>query len=116
MNNEKGFPWMPVLIGVGCLSILCLCVLVVGGGAAYYSFQKTGLPGIFEPNATATSEATLEIATPEIIEDFSPTEESFKPLATEPSESAPLTGQQSVDEDYLFDDFSSDAMGWPVFD
>ncbi|MBI3160512.1 MAG: hypothetical protein HYZ26_13020 [Chloroflexi bacterium] len=47
----------------------------------------------------------------------SPTEEAASaPTPIPETGEQGLTGQQSVDEYRLFDDFSSEALGWPVYD
>jgi hypothetical protein len=90
MNEQKSFPWLPVLLGVGCVSALCIGVLLVGGGATYFITRRSeGQP----------------------ISEVFVTEEPSAP----PSASG-LTGNQQLEEHALYDDFSSDALGWPVYD
>ena len=111
MNTKRGFPWWGVALVVGCVCILCVGVLGLGGVA--YFFQVTSepptpvfvspIPPIF------TEQPTITIA-PEITE---PTlSATVQPPATGPS----LTGSQEANEYRIYDDFSSDALGWPVFD
>lgn len=79
MDKQKSFPWLYVILGIGCLGILCVGVLAVGGGAALLLTQRS------------------EIA---------------EPTTSQPN----LTGNQYLDESSMFDDFSSQALGWSVFD
>jgi hypothetical protein len=80
MAEHRGFPWLPVLLGVGCVGVVCIGVIVAGGGAAILLSQK---------------------ATPSV--------EAVSPAPG-------LTGDQRLDDFSLFDDFSSEALGWPVYD
>jgi hypothetical protein len=108
MTEQKHFPWLAVILGVGCVGILCVGVLVVGGGAALFLTQQSASPSIPEPVVT------VQISTPETLPDATQT---VPPPATAQSDSAPtLTGDQRLDDHSLYDDFSSDALGWPIFD
>ena len=107
MTEGKRFPWLAVILGVGCVGILCI-VLVVGGGAAFFLTRRTVSP------STPEAAVTVEVEAPEELPDASQT---ASPPATEVTDSGPtLTGDQRLDDQSLFDDFSSDALGWPVRD
>ncbi len=41
MSQPKKFPWLIVLLVVGALGILCIGVLVVGGGAIFLFSQRS---------------------------------------------------------------------------
>ena len=109
MNKKRNFPWWGIVLAVGCACVVCVGVLGLGG--AVYYFQLTS-----EPPA------------PEFVSPIPPidTEQpTIAPDAQEPTPSATagapasgpnLTGGQEAGEYRIFDDFSSDALGWPVFD
>jgi hypothetical protein len=112
MTEQKRFPWLTVILGVGCVSVICIGVLVVGGGAALFLTQTTASSS--GPEAVVTVEIQIPTSLPE------PT--TISPLTIEPTIVEPtapvtsLTGDQRMDDHSLFDDFSSEALGWPVFD
>jgi hypothetical protein len=112
MNEGKRFPWLAVILGVGCVGVLCLGVLVVGSGA-FFLTQRSASPSL--PGPVATVEVIVEMsATPEILPEATQT---VPPSATAQSDSSPtLTGDQRLDDHSLFDDFSSEALGWPIYD
>ena len=111
MTEKKQFPWLAVIIGVGCVGILCIGVLVVGGGAAFFLTQRTASsPG---PEAVVTVEVEMATVMPE------PTDIPTIEPTTVIEPTAPgllLTGDQRLDDHSLYDDFSSDALRWPVYD
>lgn len=96
-----------MILGVGCLSILCITALVVGG-YAYYQNLTTGVPAALEPIIIEVS------ATPEIVPTV--TQSIPSPVPTPTDSGLTLTGDQRLDDHSLYDDFSSDALMWPVFD
>ena len=109
MNTKRSFPWWGVALIVGCVCVLCVGVLGLGG-IAYFSL--------------ATSEPPIsEFASP--IPPIFTEPPTMAPDIPEPTLSAPaeapatgpgLTGSQEANEYRIFDDFSSDALGWPLFD
>ena len=104
MNTNRSFPWWGVALGIGCVGLLCIGILGVGG-LAYFSVQKSSTQ--LAPEAVSTIPLLLTQAA----------SSSAIPLLPEPTSSrSALTGSQQVDEDRLYDDFSSDALGWPVYD
>jgi hypothetical protein len=107
MTEGKRFPWLAVILGVGCVGILCVGVLVFGGGA-FFLTQRSESPSMSEPVVTQVivPEETLPTAT---LTAPSPT-----PAPTETGLS--LTGEQRLDDNSIFDDFSSEALGWPIYD
>ena len=109
MIEQKRFPWLAVILGVGCLGVICAGVLLIGGGAAFFLTQRTVPPSVPEPVVT------VQVVTSEALPEATQT---VPPSATVPAEeSGPaLTGYQYVDDYSLYDDFSSDALLWPVFD
>ena len=40
MAKQRSTPWLAILLGLGCVGILCIGVLILGGGAAYYLTQN----------------------------------------------------------------------------
>jgi len=108
MAEQRRFPWLAVILGVGCLGILCIGILVVGGGAAYFLAQETAIPSVPEPMFTVP----VEVLEPTVV--LIPI---IEPTSVDPSTFGPtLTGNQSLDIQSFFDDFSSEALGWSVFD
>lgn len=108
MTAQKHFPWLAIILGAGCVGVLCIGFLVIGGGAALFLTQRSASPSIPEPVVT------VQVVTPGPLQE--PTQ-LVPPPATAQSDFGPtLTGDQRVDDHSLYDDFSSDALGWPVFD
>jgi hypothetical protein len=108
VTEQKRFPWLAVILGVGCVGILCVGFLVVGGGAAFFLTQRSTSPSMPEPVVT------VQVLPPETLPE--PTQ-PVPPPATIPTDSAPtLTGEQRRDAHSLYDDFSSDALMWPTID
>lgn len=94
MNEKKNFPWWGVALGVGCICIFCVGVLGVGA-FTYAYLNKSPLPLL----------------------SFNQLEPTIAPVIPEPGTSRPsLTGNQQLDEYYFYDDFSSEALAWPVYD
>lgn len=131
MAKQRSTPWLAILLGLGCVGILCIGILAFGGGVAYYLAQNSN------SGFTPTQVSNLDVVTPQptslpsiVPHPVQPTNRpspTVEPSQVEPtqSESTPieptqsgstLTGNQRLDEHSLFDDFSSDALGWPVFD
>jgi len=96
MNTNRNFPWWAILLIVLFVCILCVGCLAVAGYAIF-----------------ALQEPTISPA-PDVGAPLPPT---AAPIVPEPPVSGPsLTGNQQLNDHYLFDDFSSEALGWPVFD
>lgn len=114
MNAKRSFPWWGVVLGIGCVCILCTAVIVVGVAGYIYYWQSTSYTPLL-PEAISTyppPPADLPIPT-----EWPVVPEPGLPVPDAPAApGSPLTGNQRSDEYYLFDDFSSDALGWPVFD
>lgn len=111
MTEKKQFPWLAVIIGVGCVGILCIGVLVVVSGAAFLLAVRSD--SSYGPEAVVTVEVEVATVVPEStdIPTLEPTT-AIEPTATAIS----LTGDQRLDDYSLYDDFSSDALRWPVYD
>ena len=108
MYEQKRSPWLAVILGVGCVGILCIGVLLVGGGAVFFLNERTEAPIMPEPTIAVV------IASPTSLP---PTLSSAPTPASSPTDSGPkLTGDQILTEHSLYDDFSSDALGWPVYE
>ena len=112
MKKSRNFPWWGVVLGVGCGCILCIGVAGVGG-FGYYYIQQTSQPiftEVISPLPSTPTNRPAPASSPVIPEPTaSITPES---ISSEPA----LTGDQQVKEFYLYDDFSSDALGWSVYD
>ena len=110
MNTNRGFPWWGIVLGIGCVCIVCACLVVVGG---IVFFPKSSAPLSPDVVNTVLPPPTERPALTEAPVLPQPT----SPVSPEPaSPSSSLTGAQQVRDTYLYDDFSSDALGWPVFD
>ena len=123
MAEQRNFPWLPVLLGVGCVAILCVGVLVVGGGAAFFITQRSSSTAETQSTPLTpvqiieATERPSPISEPTRFEPTTAAPPTSAPTRVEPTTAAPgLTGSQVLEEYYLFDDFSSDALGWPTHD
>ena len=123
MNEQRRFPWWIILVGVGCLVIICIGVLIVGGGATYFLIFRSDTASMPEPITPVAVEVLEPTSIPTATFEPTPLEPTDSPPPTlQPTRSEPtsaelaLTGEQYVDEYSLMDDFSSDALGWPVYD
>jgi len=110
VTEKKQFPRLAVIIGIGCVGILCIGVLVAGGGAAFFLTQRTASSS--GPEAVATVEVKVVTVMPEPT-DIPPLEPT--PAIEPAAPGTSLTGDQHVDDHSLYDDFSSDALGWLVY-
>ena len=109
MDGKQKFPWWVIVLIVGGICALCVVVLAVAGLAYSYFKVGSGSP-VIDPVVTFEPVPTLQFVPP--VQPI-PTS-SFNP-GTDPAEPG-LTGEQVNDGTYLYDDFSSDALGWPVAD
>ena len=116
--RQRRFPWWTLILGAGCLGVVCLAVVALGG-LAYFSDLNIVLPA-FSAQATQAAPTYAPVLTqPEQpAQPTNPPTPTLVPSATvAPTDSGPtLTGEQRLDDHSLFDDFSSDALDWPVFD
>jgi len=124
-EQSKSNRWI-IFVGIGCIAILCICGTLVG---VFLVFQRTAasipftsnlqnlvpneiLQAIETPDPLSLELPTLpvvDLPTLPAIGEILPTLES---LGAVPG----LTGSQYADDFMLVDDFSSDALGWPVYD
>jgi hypothetical protein len=116
--EQRKFPWLIVLIGVGCLSLVCICV--VAAGAILY-FRQERNSSLLPENSTselARPSATIppQDSSPRPTAEKSPTERSASPIEEEPLPVQELTGNQRSEANSFFDDYSSEALRWPIFD
>lgn len=116
--RKRGFPWWTVILGVGCLGALCVGVVLLGG-LAYFSDLNVVIPvgpapSVPAPDVPAPDLPVQPTALPTKISE--PTQTIPVPATVPPDSGPTLTGDQSVDDHSIYDDFSSDALGWPVFD
>lgn len=121
-QQKRRFPWWILILGVGCLGITCLAV-VAAGGLAYFSDLNIVLPALPVLTGPAPSIPATSMPTPTLPEQPSqptnlPEEPTLVPSpAAVPTDSGlVLTGDQRLDDHSLYDDFSSEALGWPVAD
>lgn len=127
-QNDRKKWLLPVGVGCGVLA-LCLCLGLAGG---YFLLQRQVVDIPFNSNdVIATMEIDIPTLPPVQVSTLppEPTKEpatTFEPTPTTeilPTETAAteasgsgLTGSQSISDTSLFDDFSSEALGWPIFD
>ena len=104
---KRRFPWWILILNVGCLGMICIAVVGVGG-YAYFQNRTIGESAAPVPIITEVS------ATPQILPTATLAAPSPAPVPT--NSGSTLTGKQRLDNHSLYDDFSSDALGWPVFD
>ena len=109
---QRSFPWWAVILGGACLCVLCLTVVGVGG-YAYFQDLIPGLSAVPEPVIPQAPTFPENPPTPTLV--VPPP--ILEPTEPDSTESGPmLTGNQQSDSYYLFDDFSSEALKWPVYD
>jgi hypothetical protein len=112
MRERRDFPWLAVILGGGIVVGVCVLVLLVSGGVFYLLSQRAVSTTVTESIVKTPKylpEAVITI-TPE-----SP-EQIIEPSVTAPYPTAlALTGEQRLEEFLLYDDFSSVALGWPIF-
>ena len=104
---KRRFPWWILILSIGCLGMICLAVVGVVG-YAYFQNRTIGEPAapvpiIIEVSATTQILPTATLAAP-------------SPAPAPTDSGLTLTGEQRLDDHSFYDDFSSDALGWPVFD
>ncbi len=104
---KRRFPWWILILSIGCLGMICIAVVGVGG-YAYFQNRTIGESAAPVPIITEVS------ATPQILPTATLAAPSPAPVPTDSG--LTLTGEQRLDDHSLYDDFSSDALGWPVFD
>lgn len=104
MSAKRGFPWWTILLGLALICMVCVSAILIGGTALYFLQSLTQKAPL--PPAVILTEAPPPTELPPI------------PQATDapPVESSPHTGNQEKGENYLVDDFSTKALGWPEFD
>jgi len=122
MEEKSKNKWL-VPVGIGCAVLLCLCL--VGVGAVYFLGDRVAgqLPfdlGQFsdgdllpEPGEDAQPGGQLNV-TEEAFPADSAADESED--TTPPLPGTTYTGGQYVSDTEMFDDFSSDSLGWLEFD
>ena len=104
---RRQFPWWALFLAGGCLGLLCIATIGVGG-YVYFQNQTPGGPAAPAPLVTIVPITSTSQPAPT---------QTAPPPATETTDSRPtLTGDQRLDEHSLYDDFSSEALGWPLFD
>ncbi len=104
---QRRFPWWILILGLGCLGMICVAVIGVGG-YAYFQNRTSGEPAAPVP-------VIIEVSvTPQILPTATLAAPSLAPAPTDSGST--MTGEQRLDDHSLYDDFSSDALGWPVFD
>ena len=116
MTEQKRFPWLAVILGVGCVGVLCIGVLVVGGGAAFFLTQRTVSSSVPEAVITVPVEVLEPTLAPTPIVEPPLVEPTVVERTEQNGPDTSLTGEQRRDDHSLYDDFSSDALGWPIFD
>lgn len=104
MTAKRGFPWAIIALGAFLVFILCVGCVLIGGIMVFLWGEPATSPEIPATLPPIPTEAAPPTATP--------IPNSIQPTKTNAS---PLTENQQTKEFYLFDDFSSKALGWPEF-
>ena len=114
MEEKRTNKWI-VPVAIGCVVLLCLCGLIIGGFFVITSRTGQELPfnidrftdgGLLPQPADDNAEQPGPVAATEVVEP--PTDQE----SIDPS----LTEGQYITETALYDDFSSDALGWLEYD
>lgn len=114
--EEKQRPKWIVPVGIGCVVLLCLCGLLAGG-VALFGNQVLGDLGISDlPGGLEEFIETGELPEPPTNLPVEPDFPEQEPLEEPPPSDTSSLPPQHSDETSFFDDFSSDALDWPVFD
>jgi hypothetical protein len=105
MSTQKGFNWwIPIIV---LISICVLCGGLLGLSGFILSLIKKNNPQINLPYlGTYIPIATVQADLDTII----------TPQVTTRGPNGTLTGSQMIYDNYFFDDFSSDALGWSIYD
>ena len=104
MEEKKKFPWWVIILIVVVLCGICVALIAAGGIALPWITSSIKSP-VLDVVKTFVPEPTQHI------------EISTLPVATEfidPGFDPGITGDQYYDGTYLYDDFSSNTLGWPV--
>lgn len=107
MEPKQKFPWWVIILVVVVLCGLCVVVLAAGAIAFPLITNRVQSP-VNDLVQTFVPEPSLQIAPP-----FQPFPTSSFDPGTDPVTPG-LTGMQIYEGTYFYDDFSSDALGWPV--
>jgi hypothetical protein len=138
MNQNRSSTWL-IVLGIGCAVILCIALVIIIIASFFVVRQRTvstivtDMPAVtvdifpFTDTPVPTEESSLvpptdtPVATNEptqpeatLAPSFTPTLEPTITEVTDPG--LALTGDQELTEYSLFDDFSSDALQWPIYD
>ena len=142
MNTRGNFPLWIILAGVGCIGLTCICALAIAGLAYLRTAGSTvnvpdqpvevqpsprveQLPTTL-PTPLAAAPTAPAPVNPALV-DPAPVYPSITPPEPAPTATSPLveppatspsslTGNQRLDNHVLIDDFSSNALNWPVYD
>ena len=112
MTEQKRFPWLAVILGGGCLGILCIGLLLIGGGAAFFLTERSVSSSVPEPAVTVVIVSPTSLPESTLPE---PTQPAPTPASVPTDSGLTLTGNQNLTEYSLYDDFSSDALHWPIY-
>ena len=108
MDTKKKFPWWVIILVVVVLCGLCVVLIAAGAIAIPWITERTQSP-VIDVVQTLVPEPTLQYEHNTLPE----ATETFDPVPADPVLTG-LTGDQVYDGTYLYDDFSSKALGWPV--
>jgi hypothetical protein len=124
MEEKKTNKWL-IPVGIGCVVLLCLCVVIPA--ILYFTLGNTftdqipfDIDGFTDLGVPEQDGPTVDIppvntdsTDPEI--DVEPPSNVGPDVPTGPT-GKEMTGGQYVTDTELFDDFSSDALEWPIYD
>jgi hypothetical protein len=116
---KKKFPvWAIILI---VLVVLCLCGFLVAGGL--YLVGKNAMPAIEDAVSTASQDipdmdSALQTLTaiPEMFETTMPDDFNFEATPESLDNGTASSGYSYLDDSSLYDDFSTQDLGWAVYD
>jgi hypothetical protein len=112
MIVKKTFPWWLIVLAVAGICALCTAVVLIAG--IFFSFTRSTSPS----NPIVALNTLPPVSTfPASPTSFPVIPEPTNAINPEPTSSGlTLTGNQQLRDFYLYDDFSSEALDWPVYD
>lgn len=107
MVTKQKFPWWVIILVVVVLCGLCVVAIAAGVIAIPWITEKVQSPTI------DSVQTFVPVPSVQFIPSIQPIPTSSFDPGTGPTIPG-LTGEQVYEGTYFFDDFSSDALGWPV--
>lgn len=120
MTKQKRFPWLAVILGAGCVGILCVGFLVIGGGAAFFLTQRSVSPSM--PKSVVTVQvvtleilptATLTVPSPAPVPTDSPPEIKVLSIGETYNQAPSIAQKWRSDAQLIFAEFDFSVNGYP---